>query len=321
MDSPATRAAAYDVLCIGGINLDRKLRALQALRAGSSNPCAAHESPGGVARNVAENLARLGLRVSLLGQLGQDAMAQTLLQALQAVGVDTRACLIAPSGHTGSYTALLDAQGQLVMGMADMVLTEQLTPEVLERASLSQEAALCMADMNLPAASLAWLAQRAQNAKQRLIVLAVSEPKMYRLAHDLHGVDTLVLNQGELAALLMHWDAKSAAKLDSLEDFAQAFSRLQAAGLKRLVVTQGEAGVVCLDVNHPPVHVKPPPLTGIRVVDVSGAGDAFCAGLCASYLRYPADALAMHAQRAMRLSVLTVQSEKTVSPAITPDLI
>jgi pseudouridine kinase len=309
--------AASDVLCIGGINLDRKLKASHALHAGSSNACVASESPGGVARNVAENLARLGLRVSLVGQLGQDAAAQTLLPALQALGVDTRACLIAPSGNTGSYTAVLDAQGQLVMGMADMALTEQLTPDILANAGLAQEAKLWMADMNLPLESLAWLAQRTHSLGQRLVMLAVSDPKMNRLPNDLRGIDTLVLNRGELQALGLHLDWS----FDAGGEIASAFAKLHAVGLQRLVVTQGEAGVVCMDARHPAEHVKPQLAQAINVVDVSGAGDAFCAGLCASYLRYPDDALAQHAQRAMRLAVLTVQTEQTVSPAITPDLI
>jgi pseudouridine kinase len=317
MNSLASRDDACDVLCTGGIKLDRKLKALQALHTGSYNPCVATESPGGVARNVAENLARLGLRVSLAGQLGQDAAAQTLLPALQALGVDTRACFIAPSGNTGSYTAVLDAQGQLVMGMADMALTEQLTPELLANAGLAQEAKLWMVDMNLPAASLAWLAQRAHAQRQQLVMLAVSDPKMSRLPDDLRGVDTLVLNQGELQALGLHlgWP------FDPGNDVPSAFAKLHAAGLQRFVVTQGEAGVVCMEAHHPAVHVKPQLTQAIHVHDVSGAGDAFCAGLCASFLRYPDDALAQHAQRAMRLAVLTVQTKQTVSPAITPDLI
>jgi pseudouridine kinase len=317
MHPPLSPKATSDVLCIGGINLDRKLKASHALHAGSSNPCVATESPGGVARNVAENLARLGLRVSLAGQLGQDAAAQTLLASLQALGVDTRACLIAPSGNTGSYTAVLDAQGQLVMGMADMALTEQLTPSVLANVGLAQETKLWMADMNLPAASLAWLAQHAHSLGQRLVMLAVSDPKMNRLPGDLRGIDTLVLNRGELQALGLQlgWS------FDVSSDSASAYTKLHAAGLQRLVVTHGEAGVVCFDVHHPAQHVKPQLTQAINVVDVSGAGDAFCAGLCASYLRYPDDALAQHAQRAMKLAALTVQTEQTVSSAITPDLI
>jgi pseudouridine kinase len=310
-----------DVVCMGGINLDRKLKALDALHAGSSNPCIVSESAGGVARNVAENLARLGMRVSLCGQVGHDTAAQKLLSDLQTLGVDTSACFVSEIGSTGSYTAVLDAHGELVLGMADMALTEQLLPPLLISAGLPKPAALWLADMNLPAESLAWLAQQANAAGQRLVMLAVSEPKMQRLLRDLRGVDTLVCNLGELVALGKELDWPHDVQMEQPRSFTPIFDLLRATGLQQLVVTQGSAGVVCISANCEPVRVLPPPLDAALVRDVSGAGDAFCAGLCASFLRYPAGTLAAHAERAMRLAALAVQSEHTVSPAITPDLI
>jgi pseudouridine kinase len=172
--------------------------------------------------------------------------------------------------------------------------------------------------MNLPQVSLAWLTQKSLAQRQRLVVLAVSEPKMQRLPQDLRGIDTLVLNQGELAALAAHqsWPA------GTHEDCATAFGLLKAAGLQRLVVTQGKSGVSFIEAGQAQSSQLQPELAQEHQVrDVSGAGDAFCSGLCASYLRYPQDALSLHVQRAMRLAVLTVQSEQSVNPAITPDLI
>lgn len=317
MDRTDNAPLRFDVMCIGGINLDHKLKALAPLHAASSNPCVAAQSPGGVARNVAENLARLGLKVSLVGHLGRDVAAQSLLTSLAALDVDVRHCLQSDSGSTGSYTALLDVQGQLVLGMADMALTEQLSPQLL-CPILHTKAAIWLADMNLPEVSLAWLTQKALAQRQRLVVLAVSEPKMQRLPQDLRGIDTLVLNLGELAALAAHqsWPA------GTHENCASAFGLLKAAGLQRLVVTQGKSGVSFIEAGQvQSSHLQPELAQEHQVRDVSGAGDAFCAGLCASYLRYPQDALSLHVQRAMRLAVLTVQSEQSVNPAITPDLI
>ncbi len=311
MNTSAASPPTHDMLCIGGINLDRKLKALQALLPGSSNACVATESPGGVARNVAENLARLGLRVSLVGYVGQDAAAQTVLAPLRKLGVETDSCLVSQAGNTGSYTAVLDARGQLVMGMADMTLTEWLTPELLVPATAGQSAPLWMADMNLPASSLMWLAATAYAKKQILVMLAVSEPKMDRLPSDLRGINTLVMNRGELSALGF-----------SHNEVRAAFAKLHAHGLQRLVVTLGEEGVACIEAGQDHAMLIESELPhDLKVLDVSGAGDAFCAGLCASFLRYPARTLEQHVKRAMKLSVLTVQSTSTVSHAITPDLI
>lgn len=317
MDRLVTTPSHLDVLCIGGINIDQKLRALAPMRMDSSNPCTAMHSAGGVARNLAENLARLGLKVALAGHLGRDAAAQSLLASLHALGVDTQHCLESPTGSTGSYTAVLDEHGQLVVGMADMALTEQLSPERLEPL-LHTHALLWLVDMNLPQASLAWLTEQARARGQRLVMLAVSDPKMSRLPQDLRGLDTLVLNRGELAALAAHrhWPARKA------DDIARSFDVLRSAGLKRLVVTQGEQGVRFIEAGETSSQCLSPQTPRNQPVrDVSGAGDAFCAGLSASYLRYPRDALQLHVQRAMRLAELTVLCEHSVSPAITPDLI
>ena len=71
---------AAPVVCIGGLNIDRKLRLLAEALPASSNPCEAHETPGGVVRNVAENLARLGLPVALVA-----AAISSLLATMAAI--------------------------------------------------------------------------------------------------------------------------------------------------------------------------------------------------------------------------------------------
>ena len=114
------------IVCIGGTNLDRKLRGLGPLRMGSSNPATQHETAGGVARNIAENLARLGLPVHLLTAVGRDAAGQSLLAQLQALGVDCAGSLQAVDAATGSYTAVLDPQGELVLALGRLRKAETL---------------------------------------------------------------------------------------------------------------------------------------------------------------------------------------------------
>src|SRR5713226_870838 len=110
------------ILCIGAAHLDRRARAIAAVVAGSSNPVRLSTGWGGVARNVAETLVRLGASVGLVSRVGADAEADRLIEALAALGIDTGLIARAPGATTASYTALLDPAGELVVGLADMAI-------------------------------------------------------------------------------------------------------------------------------------------------------------------------------------------------------
>ena len=77
------------VLVIGAASLDLKGHASGALHPGASSPSLVRQSVGGVARNVAENLARLGVNVALMTAIGDDAIGQTVLREAREVGIDT----------------------------------------------------------------------------------------------------------------------------------------------------------------------------------------------------------------------------------------
>ena len=113
------------VMCIGAANLDRKLRTLAPLQMGTSNPASAEEVYGGVARNIAENLARLNLPAALLTALGDDAAGRTLQDYAEAAGIDTRGSLRLFETASGTYTAVLDDRGEMVLALADMALYDQ----------------------------------------------------------------------------------------------------------------------------------------------------------------------------------------------------
>ena len=294
------------LLCIGATNIDRKLRTLAPLQAGVSNPAQLTEVAGGVARNVAENLARLGWPVVLLSAVAEDATGRDLLAQAQSLGIATDACLRVADGRSGSYTAILDADGELVMGLADMALVERLTPQVLQaqqdRAG-RKEAALIVADLNLPTASLESLladAQDAQASQQPLVFVAVSAPKMTRLPARLAGLHCLVMNDEELAAI--DPDADSALRL------------LGKRGVRHVVVTQGASGVRFGAPGEPLNTLPAPP---VEVVDVTGAGDAFAAGLCHGLAR--GHTLQEACASGLQLAALTLQCSASVFPALNPN--
>src|SRR5215475_13803209 len=110
------------ILCIGAAHIDRRARAFAAVVAGSSNPVRQSTGSGGVARNVAETQARLGAKVALLSRVGGDGEGDRLIAALAALGIDTSRIARAPDAATASYTALIEPDGELMVGIADMAI-------------------------------------------------------------------------------------------------------------------------------------------------------------------------------------------------------
>jgi pseudouridine kinase len=296
------------VACIGAANLDRKLRSLATLTMGTSNPARQDESFGGVARNIAENLARLGAPVSLTTAIGDDASGRTLLAHAEAAGIDTRGTLKLDHACSGTYTAVLDDHGEMILALADMALYDAITPEFLAgRQPRRVLPALTVADLNLPQDTLAALLADARRDAVPLVLVAVSQPKMARLPQELHGLRLLILNQGEL-------ETRVGAPMRSDDDFAAACAKVQAQGAQDLIVTRGSAGVLYTCAGGVR-HLAAP---DARIVDVTGAGDAFAAAVCWS-LFHGSDDLELACRRGLKLSAMTLECEETVCPYLGSD--
>ena len=295
---------AAPIVCIGGLNIDRKLKLLAHALPGSSNPCESHETPGGVVRNVAENLARLGVPVSLVAAVGDDAGGRMLLEQAAQVGIDTRAVIRLRRHARDSYTEVLASDGSLELGLAAMPLVESLSPWALEASkALRASAALVVADGNLPTDAWPLLLAEARASGIPLVGVAVSEAKMERLPLRLDGLHLLVMNAGELATVAADPD--------------EALAALHARGVGCVLVSHGAAGLLLSEPGREPRHWPAP---AVEVVDVTGAGDALSAGVCASLLHAPDDFDAA-ARLGLALAALTLQTEDSVHPDLTPEFL
>jgi pseudouridine kinase len=303
------------VVCIGAANLDRKLRSLAPLSLATSNPASQTESFGGVARNIAENLVRLGAPVSLFTATGNDTSGAALLAHAERLGIDVSGALRIDGANSGAYTAVLDQDGELVVALADMALYDALTPAfVTARQARLASAALVVADLNLPLDSVEALTDIARRGEAPLVLVAVSGPKMARLPRDLSGVRLLILNHGEL-------EVRAGRTLSTLGAIESAMRALLDDGVRDIVVTRGADGVLYTDrggVNH--LAAAP----GDGIVDVTGAGDAFAAAVCWSLLQDDAErhgALELACRRGLRLAALTLASHEAVHPRLAPDML
>ncbi|MFA6299689.1 MAG: carbohydrate kinase family protein [Nocardioides sp.] len=285
------------VVVVGGANLDLKARTTAAVVPGTSNPGTLATSPGGVGRNIAENLARLGTPTVLVAAVGSDRFGDDLLDATAQAGVDVSHVRTSP-GATGTYLAVLEPTGELAVGVADMAATATLAPEHLDP-RLFAGADLVVLDGNLRADTLTAAWALAAAAGVRVVLDPVSVPKA--------GVVAPLLGQRPLWCVTPNI-AELAALGGSVAD-------LQRRGVELVWVRRGPGGSL---LSGPEGDVELATISG-DVVDVTGAGDAMLAAFCHAVLggASPAEAATYgHAAAA-----LTVASPQTVRSDLTDELV
>jgi pseudouridine kinase len=258
--------------------LDSKATAKQRIRGASSNPANVIESCGGVARNIAENLARLNCSVSLLTVVGDDQAGQYVLKETARTGVDTSLSSVLQEEKTGTYTALLDVDGEMFVAFADMDIYDKLSARLLqEKWSHIASSKLIIADTNLPANGLSELVQRCRDGGLPLFIDPVSSEKAKKLPDDLRGVTAIFPNLEEAIELAgVGTDIASSDK----PDYAELALAIHRRGVRHVFITVGDRGV--FHSNEGEAILIPSIPT--RVVEVTGAGDAFVAGVAYGFL-------------------------------------
>jgi pseudouridine kinase len=289
------------VLAVGGVNLDTLARVTGSRTdPGTSNPGRTSRTAGGVARNVTENLARLGTPVRLVSCVGHDPVGESLLEELAHLGVDVSA--VKRTGlPTGSYTAVLDHAGDLVIGIADMAGVESLSPADVDESAFGG-ARFAVVDGNLLPGTVAQCLALAERAGVPVALDPVGVAKAQRLVVD-KPVHTFTPNREELAAFTGTNDVEKAVRLCHDRGIGTVWLREGAAG-STVFTADG-----CFRVQLP----------AAEVVDVTGAGDAMLAGYLHELVAgSPVDEAARFGAAA---AWLTVGSSYTVRPDLTDDLV
>lgn len=295
------------IACIGAANLDRKIKTDMELLGYTSNPVNSKVSIGGVVRNVAENLGRLEHEVTLISTVGNDP-EWARIKALSAPFMNTDGTIVVEGESTGCYTALLDKEGEMYLGLADMSIYDKFTPELLiKKQHFLKNASCIVVDLNCPKATLEFIFAYAQKQQIKVAVIAVSEPKMKHLPTDLKAVDCLFINKGELGAFVHQ-------PVDSTEKLERAIDMVLDNGVKNIILTAGSGGVLFASKAYKKwFAIKP--LDSSKIIDVTGAGDSFSAAYISAWLNHQSvdDCILSGITNAYH----TIQSEFTVRPNLT----
>jgi pseudouridine kinase len=299
---PSTPDAPF-VALIGGANLDISAQPDQRALPGDSNPGRIHCSPGGVARNVAENLLRLGVDARLFSVLGDDAFAAVLRQAAKTIGLDLSGCTTLSGARSATYLSLHRVDGDMGVAVNDMGILEQLTPALLSpHAPTLRRATALVVDCNVRPDVLAWLCTTIRHPA--LFAEAVSVAKCRKLLPVLNGLHTLKANRMEAQAL-------SGLDVNSPASACSAARALHQRGVRQVVISLGAEGVAWCDGTGVTGHRAAQP---VRMVNATGAGDALLSGLVYGHLH--AMPLDQSVRFAMACAELTLSSTFANAPAL-----
>lgn len=259
------------VLVIGAAGVDIVGRLKEELHMGTSNPARIRASFGGVARNVAENLARLGQPVTLLTAVGTDDSGDQLFHQLGQAGVDTHAILRCPDRPTGFYLAALDDKGELQFALDDMRLISTISPPYLhEHASLFKQAAMLFVDANLPRETLRTAVSLARRARLPICADPASATLAVRLRPYLRYLHLITPNHIE-AGVLCDRSVDASRRRQALE----AAKCLVSQGVDIVIITLAQFGV-CYATSETSGQI---PAMRTEIVDSTGAGDALTAAV------------------------------------------
>lgn len=300
---------SLEPVLVGGMVMDFRGQPLKTLEPGTSNPGNLEQFPGGVCRNIMENLFRLGIDPFLISAVGEDLTAKALLEHTHSLQVNTTGIYQLKNHSTATYLAILDQKGDLCTAIADMSIFDQLTPKrVFAHKKKLTKAPIVIMDTNLPQKTLTVLAKFCQQQKIPLWVEPVSVEKSKKIVGLFQYITYLSPNIQELTALTNR-------KIDNFSDIQTAGIILLEAGVQQLLITLGKDGIILgnhLGFTHFPAQKA-------DVLDVTGAGDALVAGIIYGLLQ--SQDLRSAIKAGLTLAKLTLQTKETVLSVLNADLL
>ncbi len=294
------RSAPYSVV-IGGVNMDISGRALAPLTPGDSVPGTVQMCLGGAGRNIAHNMALLGMDVHLVTAFGDDLAGRKITTSCGNLGIDITHSLQVSDRATSTRLRLTAPDGAAEYALSDAGIYDQLTPAFLaSRLPFLNNAQLLVIDANLPEATITWLAE---NCRPPILADPVSAAKAVKLRGILSRIHTLKANRHETEGL-------SGIPLTSRNNIERAADVLLAAGLHRIFITLGADGVFAADRRE---RFFLPALPG-KLVDPIGCGDAFMAAIVWAFPE--GISLENTARTGLSAASIAMESADTVNPSL-----
>ena len=295
------------VTVVGGVNMDIQGFPSDKLIPEDSNIGTVKMSLGGVGRNIAENLVRLGIDTKLISVLGDDIYGTKVLDEAAIIGLDMKDSLILKGESTSTYLAVLDETHDMHVAISSMDIYERMTVDFIkDKKYIIENSELCILDTNIPVEILEYLLNNHKNID--FFLDTVSTTKAKKVKDFIGNVHTLKCNKIEVEAI-------TGIEIHDDKNLRKSYEYLLKKGVKKIFITLGKDGVFYGDNTTMNIlkakHITP--------VNTTGAGDAFMAALAYCYMNNIG--IDESVKIATAASIIALSHENTINPYMSIDKI
>ena len=257
---------------------------------------------GGVCRNIAENLARVGVETKFISTLGDDENGKSIFDHSKRLGYNMEHSLFLQNESTPTYMAILNHQGEMESAVVDMESLNKMDESFIdEKDSIFRNAQYTIVDSDNPVL-LEYILKKYEGISN-FILDPVSAKKARKIRHLIKYFHTIKPNRFETEALCgfkieSNEDLRKAGRFFIEQGVKNVFISLDADGIY-YITSEGEEGTLaCCD--------------KIDVKNVTGAGDSFVAGIGYGYMNNLniKDTL----KYSVAMSIITITHEETINP-------
>lgn len=265
-------------------------------------------SLGGVCRNIAENMARVGVNIEFISTIGDDLNGRNIIDNSKRFGYNMDNSLFLTNECTPTYMAILNQNGDMESAIVDMESINKMDISFIDsKASIFENAEYTIVDSDNP--ELLEYILKKFHGKTKFILDPVSANKVKKVSHLIKYFHTIKPNRLETEALCGF-------KIESNEDLQKAAKSFLNEGVENVFISLDADGIYYLNESE---EGRIACGNDVEVKNVTGAGDSFVAGLGYGYMKRLSTVETLKYATAM--SIITITHEETINPKMSNEYV
>lgn len=293
------------VTVIGGSNIDIQGIPNSSLIMCDSNPGKVNISLGGVGRNIAENMCKLGLNTKLISAIGNDLYGSQILSECKNYGIDVEDCYISNEIPTSIYISVLNNSKDMQVAISHMDILEKIDVSYIDsKHQCINDSLAIIIDTNLSKDVIDYITSIYSHIP--IFIDTVSSSKCVKIKNIVGKFHTIKLNKFEAESL-------TGIKINNIKDLEFCSKKLLDEGVNNIFITLGKDGVFCANKD---TSIKIDAVE-VDVISATGAGDAFTSALVYSYLNN--FDIEHTAKFSMASSIIALSHSSTINPNMSVD--